>query len=301
MRYKLFGEVRYTWKASQTTTPAYALTRFTFTGQYSHMDDPSTSGVTEGFGLMFYNARWYDPSLGRFAQADTIIPPGVQGLDRYAYVNNSPVNFVDPTGHTIACYGDRFDDGPQCTNEDSPSKWYYDNWKYRDTSVDEFLKDVEEDINNFVVFYEDIFSPSSGISLGKDIIQPNEGACQAYGVPCWGAGVLIDHYLTIKEAIGKFTENIGGTYKKYVIDAPTSIYTPTHYLQTQTSSKIPSATLTISPMPTPTGFTPPTILYNPTAIETPTPTITQSPTLTPIPVTITTMPTVPYVTPTYFQ
>jgi len=55
------GEVRYTWKASQTTTPAYALSRFTlrraqdsaFTGQYSYMDDPSTSGVTEGFGLMF--------------------------------------------------------------------------------------------------------------------------------------------------------------------------------------------------------------------------------------------------------
>jgi hypothetical protein len=48
---------------------------------------------------MFYNARWYDPALGRFAQADSIIPPGVQGLDRYAYVNNSPMNYVDPTGH----------------------------------------------------------------------------------------------------------------------------------------------------------------------------------------------------------
>jgi len=34
MRYKPLGEV---WKASQTTTPAYALTRFTFTGQYSHI------------------------------------------------------------------------------------------------------------------------------------------------------------------------------------------------------------------------------------------------------------------------
>ncbi|MBL8062551.1 MAG: hypothetical protein JNK32_06005 [Anaerolineales bacterium] len=40
------------------------------------------------------------------AQADTIIPPGVQGLDRYAYVNNSPMNFVDPTGHKPDCDGD---------------------------------------------------------------------------------------------------------------------------------------------------------------------------------------------------
>ncbi len=99
MRYKPWGEVRYTWTASLSTTPAYKLPQYTFTGQFSYMDDPSTSGVTEGFGLMFYNARWYDPSLGRFTQADTIVPGGVQGLDRYAYVNNAPINYVDPTGH----------------------------------------------------------------------------------------------------------------------------------------------------------------------------------------------------------
>jgi len=48
---------------------------------------------------MFYNARWYDPSLGRFAQADSIVPGGMQGLDRYAYVNNNPLRYVDPSGH----------------------------------------------------------------------------------------------------------------------------------------------------------------------------------------------------------
>ncbi len=48
---------------------------------------------------MFYNARWYDPLLGRFAQADTIVPGGVQGLDRYGYVNNAPTRFTDPSGH----------------------------------------------------------------------------------------------------------------------------------------------------------------------------------------------------------
>jgi len=50
---------------------------------------------------MFYNARWYDPSLGRFTQADTIIPEsqGVQAWDRYAFVNNNPVRYTDSTGH----------------------------------------------------------------------------------------------------------------------------------------------------------------------------------------------------------
>ena len=95
------GELRYTWTSAPATTPDYKLPNYTFTGQYSYMDDPSTAAVTEGFGLMFYNARWYDPALGRFAQADTIIP-GVwnsQSWDRYAYGLNSPLRYFDPTGH----------------------------------------------------------------------------------------------------------------------------------------------------------------------------------------------------------
>ncbi|MCI0553338.1 MAG: RHS repeat-associated core domain-containing protein, partial [Anaerolineae bacterium] len=90
-RYKAWGEVRH--------SSAYTPTKYTYTGQYSYMDDLTTSGSTEGFGLMFYNARWYDSSLGRFAQADTIVPGGVQGYDRYAYVNNSPLKYTDPSGH----------------------------------------------------------------------------------------------------------------------------------------------------------------------------------------------------------
>lgn len=54
---------------------------------------------------MFYNARWYDPSLSRFTSADSIVPAGVQGYDRFAYVSNNPVRYVDPSGHmeTSSC------------------------------------------------------------------------------------------------------------------------------------------------------------------------------------------------------
>jgi RHS repeat-associated protein len=55
-------------------------------------------------GLYLLGSRWLDPTLGRFIQADTIIPEasqGVQAWDRYAYVNNSPVNYTDPTGHDL--------------------------------------------------------------------------------------------------------------------------------------------------------------------------------------------------------
>jgi hypothetical protein len=49
------GEVRFAWTATQTTTPSYKLSQYTFTGQYSYMDDPSTSGVAIPQGDMLRN------------------------------------------------------------------------------------------------------------------------------------------------------------------------------------------------------------------------------------------------------
>jgi len=50
MRYKPWGEVRYSWTATQSTTPSYKLSSYTFTGQFSYIDDPSTQNVTEALG-----------------------------------------------------------------------------------------------------------------------------------------------------------------------------------------------------------------------------------------------------------
>ena len=55
--------------------------------------------------LLDYGSRRYDPALGRFIQPDSIVPSatqGVQAWDRYAYVNNAPTRYTDPTGH-IGC------------------------------------------------------------------------------------------------------------------------------------------------------------------------------------------------------
>jgi RHS repeat-associated protein len=83
IRYMPWGTTRYTSGTSPTTMQ--------YTGQR----------VEASFGLLFYNARWYDPLLGRFTSPDTIVPGGVQGLDRYAYVSNNPLRYTDPSGHQI--------------------------------------------------------------------------------------------------------------------------------------------------------------------------------------------------------
>jgi RHS repeat-associated protein len=52
-------------------------------------------------GLIYMNARYYDPELGRFTSPDSIIPDPYrpQSLDRYAYTENNPIKFIDPSGH----------------------------------------------------------------------------------------------------------------------------------------------------------------------------------------------------------
>ena len=53
-------------------------------------------------GLYYYGARYYDPELGRFISADTIVqsPYNPQTLNRYSYCSNNPINYVDPSGHS---------------------------------------------------------------------------------------------------------------------------------------------------------------------------------------------------------
>ena len=65
--------------------------------------------------LMDHIARFYQPSLGRFTQPDTIVPNpnNPQSLNRYAYVTNNPARYIDPSGHK----GCKDMDDPDCEQE----------------------------------------------------------------------------------------------------------------------------------------------------------------------------------------
>lgn len=84
---------------SEQTYYPYGLTR---TDEFVSVHHQYTSQELDGStGLYFYNARYYDPALGRFTQPDTIVPDPTdpQALNRYSYVRNNPINYIDPTGH----------------------------------------------------------------------------------------------------------------------------------------------------------------------------------------------------------
>ncbi|MDH4098986.1 MAG: FG-GAP-like repeat-containing protein [Nitrospirota bacterium] len=57
-------------------------------------------------GLYYYNARYYNPGLGRFVSADSIVPDpeDPQAFNRYSYTLNNPVIYTDPTGNATEFY-----------------------------------------------------------------------------------------------------------------------------------------------------------------------------------------------------
>jgi RHS repeat-associated protein len=83
-RYKPFGETR--WTSGTLTTNR----------KFNGMKEEASLG-----GIYDFNARMYDPAIGRFLSADTIVPrpSDPQSLNRYAFVFNNPLGYIDRDGH----------------------------------------------------------------------------------------------------------------------------------------------------------------------------------------------------------
>jgi RHS repeat-associated protein len=81
----------------------------------SMLTDKLFTGQREitGLGVYHFGARFYSPKLGRFVSPDTIVPSpsSPQAFNRYSYVTNNPLRYIDPTGHR-AC--DDFDSYGRC-------------------------------------------------------------------------------------------------------------------------------------------------------------------------------------------
>jgi len=86
--------------------------------------------LDQSTGLYNYDARLYDPLIGRFISADTVVPDwyNPQALNRYSYCYNNPLIYTDPTGHLGDALADAL--GYQA-NDDSmygPEGWASEAW-----------------------------------------------------------------------------------------------------------------------------------------------------------------------------
>ncbi|WP_433365244.1 polymorphic toxin-type HINT domain-containing protein [Streptosporangium sp. CA-115845] len=177
---------------------------------------PSEQGFIGGTrdattGLTHLGAREYDPSIGRFVSVDPIMDPSdPQNLNGYAYSNNSPITFSDPTGLKELCghYPGECDDDPPSSGGGGgngngggggkpppppppagPSKGDQDHAKktVKKTWVDVAIEVGGEAIKD-IIGYTDV----------RDCIQGNIGSCAmaVVGVVPWGKAAK-----TLKAAI----------------------------------------------------------------------------------------------------
>ena len=113
--------------------------------------------------MYFYRARYYDPQAGRFVTKDPI-GFGSGDVNLYAYVENSPVNLIDPDGLDSA-EGSRGGFGPISWGipviKLSPKQWQ---------DFTEFFSRPRENIKNWIDSITDTSRPDDveGDRCGKD-------------------------------------------------------------------------------------------------------------------------------------
>ena len=79
-------------------------------------------------GLYYLQSRYYDPKLGRFLNADALVSTG-QGVlsnNMFAYCNNNPVVYFDPSGKAldVTMYHIREVGGGSASNDfKKPTQW----------------------------------------------------------------------------------------------------------------------------------------------------------------------------------
>ncbi len=102
------GTTRLLTSSTQTTTDSYLLDAwgntitssgttvnpFRWVGRYGYYQDAST-------GLVYMRARLYQPTVARWLSMDPL--PLADGMNNFAYAQNSPILYIDPSGNVGVC------------------------------------------------------------------------------------------------------------------------------------------------------------------------------------------------------
>jgi RHS repeat-associated protein len=90
-------------------------------------------------GLLYLNARYYDPRLGMFLQPDwwEVTQAGV-GTNRYAYSFNDPINFSDSGGNEVG--GNTLQEKEDEENENAMNEMLNDENVPLDERIDKYLE-----------------------------------------------------------------------------------------------------------------------------------------------------------------
>jgi RHS repeat-associated protein len=148
----------------------------------SSRSDSGTLGTDRGYteqrldnsGLYFYNARYYDPWLGRFISPDITVPDPAnpQGYNKYTYVLNNPLKYVDPTGNRWIVSGSP---PPQRLEPPPPPQG--------DTS--------------YTVVWGYYVTGGAGLNAYRSVAVVESDAGDYYKIETWGGGLMLSAGVTM--------------------------------------------------------------------------------------------------------
>ncbi|CAM5795903.1 RHS repeat domain-containing protein [Brevibacillus borstelensis] len=127
-------------------------------------------------GFYYLRARYYDPTVGRFISEDTYKGQvdNPLSLNRYAYVHNNPLKYVDPTGHDVEIGGSAINKPEDLLLDDRKRAALLDIYeRYGLEAVPEIYRDQIQ------MFSGDVIPGAAGIkivrSAGKSVITAING------------------------------------------------------------------------------------------------------------------------------
>jgi RHS repeat-associated protein len=140
-------------------------------------------GALDSTGLYHFGARYYDPTIGRWTQQDSVVAVGdPSNGNRYAYAGDDPANFVDPDG--------RFDIGPIFDAENA-FKVVRKAFRGKNLKGKDFLGDLADTGTGIILTTGCVATLGAATAeLGGIGAATGLGACAAFGS---GVGRVVGH------------------------------------------------------------------------------------------------------------
>ncbi len=159
-----------------------------YNGYDGSLDVSYTGKERDAMGLYYFNARYYDPSIGRFITED----PARNDMNWFVYCGNNPLSFIDPSGllneHTLVMQENmryRYDvakkEAEDTTLKQQNDKIAYQEWEKDVTdkckdAYDAFNKGDEATANSLLIHASNVTSwnnrqsTATGASFG-DVVK----------------------------------------------------------------------------------------------------------------------------------
>ncbi|TPI72107.1 RHS repeat-associated core domain-containing protein, partial [Mesorhizobium sp. B2-8-9] len=176
-------------------------------------------------GLLYLNARYMDPVLGRFISPDDWDPTkdGV-GTNRYAYAQNDPVNKSDPNGHSLSPR-DSDADAPTAQlggggNQTSPANGQNADSQRQASHAQESLTGTAKDKKKADGTYQ---VAEDGIDMPAGYVSPNSGLLAPGAAPICGGGCVPPG---LEMGPGPYAQEMPGGFTNVPAEGPPTTQVP---------------------------------------------------------------------------